>query len=57
LKVQQFLCAFGKLRKATTSFVVNVRLSAWNNSAPIGRIFKKFDMSIFRKFVQKNTFH
>jgi hypothetical protein len=36
-----FLGAFAKLRKATISFVISVRLSAWNNSAPTGRIFKK----------------
>jgi hypothetical protein len=37
--------AFAKFREATTSFVVSVRpshrLSAWNNSAPTGRIFMK----------------
>jgi len=32
-------------------------LSAWNNSAPIGRIFKKFDiLSIFGKYIEKNFF-
>jgi hypothetical protein len=35
------------LRKATINFVMSVRLSirksAWNNSAPTGRIFTKFD--------------
>jgi hypothetical protein len=31
----------------------SVRRSAWNNSAPAGRIFIKFDMSIFRNCVQK----
>jgi len=39
----QFLGSFAKLRKATTCFVMSVRLSAWNNSAPTGRIFMKFD--------------
>jgi hypothetical protein len=38
-----FLSAFEKLRKATISFVMSVRLSAWN-SAPTGRIFIKFDI-------------
>jgi hypothetical protein len=45
-----FLGAFAKLRRAIVSFVMSVRLSvhpsvrlsAWNNSAPTGRIFVKF---------------
>ena len=45
---EQFLGAFAKLRKATISFVMSVcpsaRLSAWNNSAPNGRNFLKFDV-------------
>jgi len=41
------LSAFEELRRATISFVVSVRLSAWNNSAPIGRIFMKFNISVF----------
>ena len=40
-----FLGAFAKLRKATVC--LSVRLSAWNNSAPTGRIITKFDISIF----------
>jgi hypothetical protein len=48
------LGAFAKLRKATISFVMSfrlsprlyVRLSAWNNSAPTGRIFMKFVISV-----------
>jgi hypothetical protein len=38
----KFLGAFEELRKATNSFVMSVRLSAWNNSAPTGRIFMIF---------------
>jgi hypothetical protein len=38
----EFLGAFAKLRKATVSFVVSVCLSAWNSSAPTGRILIKF---------------
>jgi len=34
--------AFAKLRIASISFVMSVRLSAWNNSAITGRIFMKF---------------
>ena len=33
-----------KISKATTSFVMSVRLSAWETSAPIGRIFVKVDI-------------
>ena len=63
-----FLGAFAKSRKAIVSFVtsvhssvsvslsvhLSVRPSAWNNSAPTERIFKKFYISIcFRKSVEK----
>jgi len=39
--------AFVKLRKATISFVMSVRLFEWNNYATIRRIFMKFDISVF----------
>jgi len=38
------LGAFTKLRKATISFVMSVRLSARNNSTRIGRILLKLDI-------------
>jgi hypothetical protein len=38
---QCFLGAFAKLRKVTVNFAMSVRPSAWNNSAPTGRIFMK----------------
>ena len=45
---QPFLGTFAKLRIATISFFVSVCpsvcLSAWNNSAPTGRLFMKFDI-------------
>ena len=47
LHIRKFLGACAKLRKATVSFVMSVRLSPWNNSTPTERIFMKFDMSIF----------
>jgi len=38
---------FAKFRKATVRFVMSVclsvRPSAWNNSAPTGRIFMKYE--------------
>jgi len=47
-KVHPRTGAFAKLRGATISFVMcvslSVRPSAWNNSAPTGRIFMKFDI-------------
>jgi hypothetical protein len=43
LSSSPFLGAFEKLRKATISFM-SVRLSAWNNSAPTGRILMKPDV-------------
>ena len=51
------LGVFAELRKATISFVMSVclsvRLSSWNNSAPIGRIFIKFDIGVYFENVQK----
>jgi len=47
-----FLGAFAKLRRATVSFVMSV-LSAWNNSAPTGRIFVKFDVSVFFETISR----
>jgi len=45
------------LRKATVSFVMSVRLSEWNNFAPTGRIFIKFDIGeLFRKSAEKIQF-
>jgi hypothetical protein len=36
------------------SFVMSVRLSAWDNSAPTERIFMKFDIRrFFEKYVEK----
>jgi len=50
-RVLSLLGTFAKLRKVTFIFVVSVclsvRLSAWNNSAPTGWIFKKFYISVF----------
>ena len=53
-----FLGAFAKLWKATISFVLSVCLSvypsAWNNSAPAGRIVMKCNhLSIFQKPLEK----
>jgi hypothetical protein len=44
---------FAKLRKASISFVVFVRSSARNDSAPARGIFMKFDVSTLRISVQK----
>jgi len=44
---KSFLGAFAKLRKATINFVMSVCPSAWNNSAPTGRVFVKFDIWVF----------
>ena len=43
-KYYRVLGASAKLRKATVSFVVSVRLPVWNNSAPKRRIFMKSDV-------------
>ena len=47
----KLLGAFAKLRKVTVSFIMcvcsSVCISVRNNSAPTGRIFTEFDISIF----------
>jgi len=49
------LCAFAK---ECISFVMpvrlSVRLSTWNNSAPNGRIFMKFDIGGFFENLSRN---
>jgi hypothetical protein len=50
-----FLGAFAKLRKTTlASPCLLVRLSAWDNAAPIGRIFLKFGICYFSKIYGEN---
>ena len=34
---------------------MSVRPSAWNNSAPTGRIFMKFDIDCFSKICRENS--
>ena len=56
--LHSLLGAFAKLQKATIIFVMSVRLSAWNNSAPTGRIFMKFDTSVvFENVSRKLKFY
>jgi len=47
------LGAFAKLRKLTVSFVMSVRPSAWDNSAPTRRILFKFRIQVFAENVEK----
>ena len=55
VQIVQIVGDFAKLLKVTICFVISVRLpgclsvcpSAQNNSAPIGRIFLKFDVWVF----------
>jgi hypothetical protein len=61
LATGQFSDAFAKFRKVTISFVMSVRpsirLSAWNNSAPITWIFMIFDVCVFfEKMARKFKF-
>ena len=52
--LSDILGAFSKLRNATISFMsVSVHLSARMELGSIEQIFMKFDMSIFRKSVEK----
>jgi hypothetical protein len=47
-----------KLRKATVSFVMCVRPSAWNNSVPTWQIFMNFDIWVcFENKSRKLKFH
>ena len=43
-RLTQYLGAFAEFRKATISFVMSVRQSAWNNSTTTGRILMTFDI-------------
>jgi len=55
---KHLLGAFAKFRKATIYFVMSVRLSAWKNSAPTGRIFMKFHFWLFIETLsRKYKFH
>jgi hypothetical protein len=47
-----FVKRFRKIAKSDSE-LRHVRLSAWNNSAPTGRICMKFDIDIFQKSVEK----
>jgi len=49
----RFLGAVSKLRKATITFVMSVRLSTWKNSAPTGRACMKF--VCFSKICRENS--
>jgi hypothetical protein len=56
----RFLGTFEKFRKATISFFISICLpvcpSAWNNLAPTGRIFMKFDIwRLFSKICRENS--
>ena len=52
----RFLDAFAQFRKATISFAVSVRPSAWNSMALTGRIFMKFDTGVFfSKICRENS--
>jgi hypothetical protein len=47
-----FLGAFAKSRKATISFVLSVRLSAWNSSVPTWRILMKYGTWAFLRNIR-----
>jgi hypothetical protein len=48
------LGAFAKLRKANISFIMSVRPSEWNNTAPTERFFMKFDIWVFFEKLSRN---
>jgi hypothetical protein len=53
------LGAFAKLRKATISCIMSVcpsiRLAAWKNSAPIGRMLMKLIFELLSKMCRENS--
>jgi len=49
-----FLGALAKVGEKKLSFVMSVRPTTWNNLAPIGGIFMKFDM-YFSKICRENS--
>ena len=56
--IHRFLRAFAKLLKATISFVMFVRLSAWNKSAHTGQIVMKFVIRVFfANLLRRLKFH
>ena len=46
-----------EIAEVTVSFVMSVCLSTWNNSAPSGEIYMKFDISLFFKKNIDDHFH
>ena len=53
IKALRFLGAFAKLRKATISFIMSVRPSEWNNSAPNKTDFHEiWYLNIFRNYIE-----
>jgi hypothetical protein len=46
-----------EIAEVTVSFVVSVCLSTWNNSAPSGQMYMKFDISLFFKKNTVDHFH
>jgi hypothetical protein len=55
LLLSVFPGTFAELRKETVSFVMSVCPSAWNNSAPTGRIFMK--LKFFENLSRKLKLH
>ena len=54
----QVLGAFAKLGTEIISLFMSVRLSAWNNTAPTGQFFIKFDIwGFFENLSRKLHFH
>ena len=52
---EALLGIFAILLRMTISFVMSVRLSAWNNSAPSGHIIIKFDIRVFFEILPRKS--
>jgi len=50
---EPLLGMFINMQRATVSFIMSAYLPAWNNLAPTGQIFMKFDY--FSKTCQENS--
>ena len=54
-RVYRMKTLFAKSRKVTAMFAMSVRPSAWNSSAPSGRISMKFDFSVLLENLDRKS--
>ena len=49
----RFVSMFAKVWKVSITFIMSVCPSTWNNSAPSGQVFMKFDLRIPKKSIEE----